>query len=135
MRTVLFTAALLLGLAVQAQSDKIVGRWTGDDMGEPITLVFDEEGFCTILSGTDVVGGPNMDVGGFPGYMAYEVSFGDPYNFIDLNVYLKEDGSFLGGMPGIFTLDGKEMHICLNFNGEVRPSAFVEDDSLWLTKE
>lgn len=41
-----FTAALLLGLAVQAQSDKIVGRWTGDDMGEPITLVFDEEGFA-----------------------------------------------------------------------------------------
>ena len=78
MRTVLLRQPCCWALAVQAQSDKIVGRWTGDDMGEPITLVFDEEGFANHPVGYRCSWQGEYGCGRLSGYIWPMVSFRRP---------------------------------------------------------
>lgn len=51
-----------LTIAVSAQQEKLVGSWTGEDKGDVGTVIFDEEGYFTLINNGKTMGGKEFDL-------------------------------------------------------------------------
>ncbi|MCB0699870.1 MAG: hypothetical protein H6551_13390 [Chitinophagales bacterium] len=116
--------------AAPSPTEQLVGEWTGNSNGEDMSYIFDEEGYATLTSGNNVMGGKSFVVEGQNASMKYMVNTDENPMWLDLVLY--EEGSDMekGRMKGIarFITDDK-MEYRVSFNpAEGRPANFDPED-------
>ncbi len=126
----------LLPQNISAQDkSRHLGLWRGEDGGDIGYLAMDEAGFATFTVGRDTLGGRSFVVEEVEAYMRYEIDYGTVPHSIDFVVGDKESGAELGRLPGILRFEeNKQLRICLNFDSPVRPTEFVEEDTIVFTQ-
>ena len=126
----LLLAFLLTATWVSAQ-DRHLGHWQGEDQSEVGYMILDKEGFAAFIIEGDTLGGPSFVLEGLEAFMTYEIDYAAEPFTIDFILSTSEDGAELGRLPGIFEFpERNQMHLCVNFGGQERPTTFVEEDSI-----
>lgn len=125
----------LASTAGLAQSEHL-GLWEGVDQTGKIGLVnFDSTGYAYFVLGQDTLGGESFIIEGYEAYMKYKVDYTAALKTMDFTIYLKENDMEVGKLPGIFKFDENDrLVLCVNFEGEDRPTRFKKDDTIELEK-
>ena len=139
MKRILFTLigllAIILFSAFFINHDKHIGLWKGIDQGEIGYLNLDESGFAILIINKDTIGGESCLIRGQEGFMKYNIDHSKEPETIDFILYFKEGNSEVDRLRGIFRFDDKDrMVLCVNFEGEERPSSFEDEGTIVLEK-
>ena len=130
----------LLFIALSAfsviEDDKHIGLWKGVDATQSIGYInLDKEDYAFFVIEKDTLGGKSFMMQGVEGYMKYEVDYESSPHGIDFVIYLAENDTELGRLPGIFKFEEGTMVLCVNFESPARPTEFVEDSTITLEKQ
>lgn len=135
MKTILVTVIVILSFIQTYAQDDHVGLWMGINQGKFAYVNLDSSGYATFVIHEDTIGGASFDVDGELCSMTYETDYGRRNNAIDL--IMKPINKNVEGirMPGIFKFDKEHrIHLCINFDGRIRPSRYNKDYTMILNK-
>jgi len=107
----------------------LVGRWRDIDKSQSGFMTFDQEGYVTLETNGEVVGGKNFVVDGVTANMRYETREDTDPMEIDFIVTMTEKETEIGRVRGIYKfLSKRKLMININFDGPDRPVIFDPDD-------
>lgn len=134
MKLSLFLSLLLLSFW-QSTNNKHLGTWEGDDGIEVGYLILDEEGYATLKTDGEVIGGKSTVVGGMEAYMLFEINYQSTPVEIDFVVHKLADDTEMGRLKGIMEfIDDNNMKLALGYSGD-RPEDFEGDDTIVFTRQ
>lgn len=135
---ILITAFMGAGSTLSAQHN-LVGKWMAIDKTDTVYVVFDEEGYVTLIEDGEVIGGKDFTVEGLPASFTYTTNTQVKPHHIDM--HLKAMETQMGMMPGIFEfVDANTIKLYMNSDdilegtatpeqiSAARPKTYVTDD-------
>lgn len=124
----------LLGM-VKVDTNKHIGTWSHTDDGVTSSFVFQKNGFAKIITGKDTIGGESYRIDGEEYSLKYSANYTKNPHYITLTMYFKNSNIRVSSMKGIFKFNAEgKMVLCLDFEEGPRPTNFVEEDTVTLTK-
>ncbi|UII32283.1 hypothetical protein LVD17_00330 [Fulvivirga ulvae] len=127
MKTIIGFLIFLLTFQTVTNSDKHVGKWTGEESGKIISLTLDKEGFATFEVEGQILGGKSSERKGTQVQMTYEIDSSQTPHFIDLIITEKSTGNEQARMLGIIEfININKMKFAIGNNPNIRPNDFSE---------
>ena len=112
-----------------------VGTWSQTENGVTNSFILQENGFATMIIEGDTFGGETFKLDGEEYSMKYGVLYTKNPYYITFTMYFKNSNIRVRSLKGIFKYDDNgNMVLCVNFNEGARPTTFIEEDTVTLTK-
>ena len=130
----LFLALICLAFVPITETNKFVGRWTGEDKNEIGYLIFDNDGYAYLEINGEVLGGKEFTFKGKKGSMRYEINEDTSPIEVDLIINILETNEEKRLLCIAEFLDDDNFKFAMGFE-DLRPSEFAEDNSIILTRD
>jgi hypothetical protein len=111
----------------------IVGKWIGEEKGDVGYFIFDEEGYATLETQGQVLGGKEFMMNGLKCAMTYTVNYESTPMEIDFTVTLLDTKDERKMLFIAEAIDNDTLKLASSFN-DVRPTEFNEVNSIILTR-